>query len=127
MGSNGYGDKIGSCNEGFNFHLHDLLWVQSSVAMDHCLAISPSLMLQVVAMSSNGDRDDNKYHAMGSISIFISNTWVHLVLQWTNVQSPSPLSSKWLQWVQMEMEINLVDHAMGASISIYISNGFKWK
>jgi hypothetical protein len=84
-------------------------------------------MLQVVAMSSNGDRDNNKYHAMGSISIFISNTWVHLVLQWTNVQSPSPLSSKWLQWVQMEMEINLVDHAMGASISISISNGFKWK
>jgi hypothetical protein len=79
-------------------------------------------------MSSNGDRDDNKDHAMGSIPIFISNTSVHLVvLQWANVQSPSPLSSKWLQWVQMEMEINLVDHAMGASISISISNGFKWK
>jgi hypothetical protein len=115
MGSNGYGDQSGSCNEGINFHLHDLLWVQSGVAMDHCLTISPSLMLQVVAMSSNRDRDDNKYHARGLISIFISNTWVHLVvLQWTNVQSPSSLSSKWLQWVQMEMEINLVDHAMGA-------------
>ncbi len=128
MGSNGYGDQSGSCNERFNFHLHDLLWVQSGVAMDHCLTISPSLMFQVVAMSSNGDRDDNKYHAMGSISIFISNTWVHLVvLQWTSVQSKSSLSSKWLQWVQMEMEINLEDHAMGASISISISNGFKWK